>query len=425
MSQTEKSLRLTFHGRIIDHLGIQMYQSPVAAVAELISNAWDADAESVEIILPENLGENAELIIKDNGVGMTFEECQERFLNVGWCRRGTSPNEKTPEKGRPVLGRKGIGKFAGFGIASVIRLRTTSKKTGERTLFELDINDLRSDTYVKSEGGEIKVLQYLPPDDDRKKEHGTYVSLMGFKIGRRPSPDQFSRSLARRFLLHQRAQDFRILVNNESLPEEENLEGLEYIFPRDYRETERPEGLRDENGWGVERLTNNREIKWRISFYRDPIGEEELRGIAVFSRGKIAQKPFFFNLAGGLSGQHGQEYMSGQIEADYIDELEEDIIATERQRINWEHAETVPLGDWGQKRIKTLLSIWRDRRGEKRRREIEEKIATFSNRLNRLPNYEQRTVKRALTSLGGIPTLSDAQFQSLGEAILQAWEQGR
>jgi hypothetical protein len=42
--EPEKKLRLSFHGRIIDSLGIQMYQSPVAAVAELIANAWDADA---------------------------------------------------------------------------------------------------------------------------------------------------------------------------------------------------------------------------------------------------------------------------------------------------------------------------------------------------------------------------------------------
>jgi hypothetical protein len=41
---TDKKLRLSFHGRIMDSLGIQMCQSPVAAVAELIADAWDADA---------------------------------------------------------------------------------------------------------------------------------------------------------------------------------------------------------------------------------------------------------------------------------------------------------------------------------------------------------------------------------------------
>ncbi|MGB9299791.1 MAG: ATP-binding protein, partial [Anaerolineae bacterium] len=71
MTDPERTLRLTFHGRIIDQLGIQMYQSPVAAVAELVANAWDADAELVQIDLPADLGEDAELTIKDDGIGMT------------------------------------------------------------------------------------------------------------------------------------------------------------------------------------------------------------------------------------------------------------------------------------------------------------------------------------------------------------------
>lgn len=418
-------LRLTFHGRIIDHLGIQMYQSPVAAIAELISNAWDANAEKVLISLPDSIERDATLIVKDDGMGMTFNECQERFLNVGWCRRGMNVKEQTQEKNRPVLGRKGIGKFAGFGIASIIRMETVSKDTGEKTVFELNIGDLRSDVYIQAEGGEIKVIEHLKPNDARKNQHGTTVILKDLKIGRRPSPDQFARSMARRFLLNQRSADFKVLVNNTPLPDIDSIEGVEYVFPRDYKDEDKPNALKVEGGWGIESIGNGHEIRWRVFFYHEPIEEEELRGVAVFSRGKLAQKPFFFNLSGGLGGQHGIEYMSGQIEADYIDGLNEDIIATERQRINWEHSETVPLEVWGKDRIKTLLRIWRDRRGEKRRREIEEKVTTFSQRLERLPNHERRTVKRALTSLGGIPALSDAQFQSLGEAILQAWEQGR
>ena len=402
-----------------------MYQSPVAAVAELIANAWDADAENVWITLPESLSEDAELVVRDDGLGMTFEECDNRYLNVGWCRREVLNTDRSPEKGRPVLGRKGIGKFAGFGIAEVIRIETVSKLTGEKTVFELDINDLRSERYVNTEGNEIVALEYLPPDEQRKKNHGTTVFLRRLKMGRRPSPDQFARSMARRFLLRQRARDFQILVNNNPLPEDDDLEGIEFVFPRDYREEEKPHGLLIDGDWGVECLPNGREIRWRIFFYKEPIEAEELRGIAVFSKGKLAQRPFFFNLSGGLSGQHGQEYMSGQVEADYIDTLDEDIIATERQRINWEHAETIPLEQWGQDRIKSLLRVWRDRRGEKRRREIEERVATFSGRLERLPKHERRTIERALTKLGAISTLSDHQFQSLGEAILQSWEQGR
>ena len=39
MTNDADKLYLRFHGRIIDSLGTQMYQSPAAAVAELIANA--------------------------------------------------------------------------------------------------------------------------------------------------------------------------------------------------------------------------------------------------------------------------------------------------------------------------------------------------------------------------------------------------
>jgi hypothetical protein len=402
-----------------------MYQSPVAAIAELVANAWDADAETVRITLPEDVADRASIQIADDGIGMTFDECDERYLNVGWNRRGNQIDALTLEKGRPVLGRKGIGKFAGFGIAKIIRVDTVSKATGERTVFDLDIDELRSGDYVETRR-EIGVLQYEEPDRGRADAHGTTISLMELTLARRLSLPQYRSSLARRFLLPQRAADFRVLVNAESLPEGEDLERVQFVFPRDYREQDRPDGLTvDEDEWGLETLADGRTIRWCIRFYRDPIDEEELRGISVLARGKLAQKPFFFNITGGLGGQHGQEYMSGQVEADYLDELPDDVIAPERQRVNWERPETIPLEEWGQARIKELLRIWRDLRGEARRRLIDEKVASFSARLNRLPSSERDTVESALRRLAAIPTLSDQQFTEMGEGVLIAWDQGR
>lgn len=70
----KRALEFRFHGRVIEHLGTDMYQSPTAAIAELIANAWEADAEEVSITLPTGEISDASLIvIKDNGVGMTFK----------------------------------------------------------------------------------------------------------------------------------------------------------------------------------------------------------------------------------------------------------------------------------------------------------------------------------------------------------------
>ena len=56
VATSERKLYLKFHGRVIEHLGIQMYQSAVNAIAELVANAWDADASSVQTGGPSPLG---------------------------------------------------------------------------------------------------------------------------------------------------------------------------------------------------------------------------------------------------------------------------------------------------------------------------------------------------------------------------------
>ena len=420
---SERKLYLEFHGRVIEHLGIQMYQSPVNAIAELVANAWDADATSVEIEIPHTVTDpNAMFMIRDNGIGMNFDECQKCFLAVGRNRRGNAVEEKTA-RNRPVLGRKGIGKFAGFGIASLVTVETVSKENGERTVFRLDLDALMSDDKPETLQKEIKIVEYNPPDEGRKQESGTKITLSRLTIHRAPSKDQFPLSMARRFLLHEGQADFVVSVEGEPLPRSYDAAGFEYQFPKDMPEP--IEGVEvDEEGWGLETV-GCEDIRWRFLFRKDTIDEEELRGVAVFAGGKLAQRPFFFNLTRGHTGQHGAEYLAGQVVADFIDRLPADLIATERQRVNWDRKETTPLLNWGQSRLRLTFRAWARLRGEEKAKRLEERLVDFADRLEHLPKHEKRTVKRALTSLGKVPTLSDDQFDELGRAVLGAWEKGR
>lgn len=424
MSNLDKSLKLEFHGRIIDHLGIQMYQSSVAAIAEMISNAWDADAENVSITLSS---ENSPVIvIKDDGNGMTFEECQSRFLKIGYCRRGVKNTETSKKFNRPILGRKGIGKFAGFGIAQNLKIETISAETGERTCFQLDLNKIRSGEFISSEEFTIVPEIYEAPNESSKCNHGTTITLTNLTIGRHPGVESFSKSMARRFLLRQRSDNFIIKVNNQELPSEDERE-VQYVFPEDYHTNEKPLTIQEinEDGWATEELPSKNIIKWRFCFYREPIKEAELRGVSIFAGGKLAQTPFFFNLAGGVGGQYSLEYLSGQIEADFIDNLNQDIISPERQRINWQLPVTLELHEWGQDRLKTLFKIWKDRRGEERSQLIYDKIEGFKSRLDRLANHERKVIEAALKKLAHITTITDEQFKDLGNSMLTAWEGGR
>lgn len=485
MPVDDRELSLRFHGRVIDHLGLEMYQSPVAAVAEIVSNAWDADAALVEIELPASLDDGSELLIRDNGVGMSFFECQRRFLNVGYNRRGSDPTTTSPG-GRPLLGRKGIGKFAGFGIAQIVEVETISTERwqlevthgaedaevlrhylqevvigdstpdgvevldvagtvvelveipagepsisyrpgGEKTVFQMDLASLRSgpDDYAGASEHPVSVVDYLPPDDARADDHGTTVRLRSLTVDRRPSPAVFGRSMARRFLLLERVEGFRVTVDGHQITSDEDSEAVEFDFPTDYRTEEMPGGLQIDEGWGVETLPTGEQIRWRLVFYEEPVPDEDLSGVAVFAHGKLAQRPFFFNLTGGLGGQTGMHYLSGRVEADFVDELDADLISTERQRINWERTETAALRAWGQERVQSLLRLWQARRAEEKIRLLEERLEPFSQRLGRLPRPERRVVERAMTSVARIQTLSNAQFAEFASAMLTAWEAGR
>lgn len=422
----EAKLHIQFHGRVIEHLGIDMYQSPVAAIAELISNAWDADATAVSVHLPDHLREGAEIFISDNGEGMTLAQCQDRYLKVGYNRRKDRGSEKT-SGGRPVMGRKGIGKFAGFGIADLVEVESVSGDTGEKTVFKLDVERLTGgeEEYADSTPMDVEVVEYLPPDAARKKERGTRIRLQNLTLEKTPSADQFRSSMARGFLLLERAEEFTVAVNDGPISNEQDAEKIEFDFPGDYRQDQIPVGVSIRDGWGVETLPSGQEIQWRFVFYRETIREDDLSGVSIFSHHKLAQRPFFFNLSGGFGGQQGLSYLSGRVKAEFIDDQKKDLISTERQRINWESDDAIPLLEWGQRRTKALLRVWQERRAQDKVDAMNARMAPFSARLGKLENYEQRIVRRALTSIAKISILSDTQFDDLANAILTAWEGGR
>ena len=104
---TNRLLKIKFAGRLIDLLGQQMYGGSVPSVAELVANAWDADANSVEITIPVDIkAPDAEITVRDYGHGMSFEELNKYYLHIGYERRVRG--DRTP-LGRLIMGRKGIG----------------------------------------------------------------------------------------------------------------------------------------------------------------------------------------------------------------------------------------------------------------------------------------------------------------------------
>lgn len=129
----------TFSPRILEHLGISAYNSVRKCLAELVANSYDADAHHVHISLPDVIDENATITLLDDGTGMSTVDLNAKFLYIGRDRR--EDGERT-NSDRLVIGSKGIGKLAGFGIAS--RFRLTTRHDGQQSSITIDKSDLGS-----------------------------------------------------------------------------------------------------------------------------------------------------------------------------------------------------------------------------------------------------------------------------------------
>ena len=338
---------MTVAGQLFNHLGLQMYAGAVPAISEFISNAYDAMAKNVWITIPTGrpIKPADQVIVEDDGHGMSYDECNSFYLHVGRDRRSRQSGWTKEYNGlgpRKVQGRKGIGKLAGFGIANIIDVRTIRQT--EISSFRLDFEDLtKSSEFADTEGYEPKPLS--EDGQETNERQGTKVTLSQLKVSRRITEEDFKESLARRLLILD--DDFRVYVNGKEVTRQE--------IPFQFRFPKNP------GKWKTAELANGQQIQWWAGFCKDTIRNEEQRGFVVYVRGKLAQAPWFFDLSGGVWGQHGMQYLTGEVKADFLDE-NVDLISTDRGTIRWEDPIAVPLKEWGRKKIRKLLETWASKR---------------------------------------------------------------
>src|SRR3972149_1374091 len=396
----ERQLTMRFSGRLVKHLGLQMYSGAVPAIAELIANAWDATAKNVYINVPldKSLEHTDKISVRDDGSGISFEECNNHYLVVGRDRRseeGDYSTEFGEVKPRKLMARKGIGKLSGFGIANRIEARTV--KDGLVTHFAMDYDSMtRSGNFIEEYHPE------LLGDDGKKVDepNGTAITLTQLKLTRTINNDAFRESMARRFTVLSDPQ-FAVFVNDGKLTKSERE--LQFRYPW------------APNAWSSENITGVGEIKWWIGFEKDPIPDEDARGIVVFTRGKMAQAPWFFGLSGGVWGQHGMQYMTGEVIAEQLDLTEgQDYVATDRASALWEEPLTVAIKEWGQKKIKELLDEWaKQRRTAKLQRPEVLKYVAYAEKL---PEKEKKLFNAFVDKICSIPQI-DKDKEILDELI--------
>ncbi len=344
MADEEKKLQMSFDLRTIEHLGIKMYSYIPNAIAELVANAYDADAKNVDIKLYEH-GDKKRIEVWDDGHGMDFDEVNDKFLRIGRNRRDDVNNATISPNGRNATGKKGLGKLALFGLGNLIEITTTKKGSKEKLKFTLSWIDIK----------ETKQKDYEPifvSDESSPSIQGTSIVLRNLH---RKSPfdkEVLAISLSRLFDCF--GKDFRcfISVNDGEKLEIDNTLKFKNIdtqfnwkFPDDF------EGVKPDYPY-------RKEINGEIISSEKPLGPG-LRGITLFANGRLVNAPEFF---GSSESSHVFSYLTGWLNVDFIDNIEEDVISTNRQSLNRDAPITRALREFLVAVLRIVITDWRDKR---------------------------------------------------------------
>lgn len=232
---------------VLNHLGRNLYRSFITVLGEAISNAWDADAENVWIYVDRGANN---FIIKDDGIGMSDADFQNKFLKIGYSKR--KDGVLTLEKRRPFIGRKGIGKLALLSCAekitviSKIEHREYIGGVIDNTGLDDAINDdLTPDEYQLGEWQEEIFEQYI-----RGHNRGTIIYFETMKDGIRNTLDYLKKTIALYFRFSLLDNSFNIFVNDEKIT-------LDHLND----------------------LASKTEFAWTINDFRDPFVDEHLRSL--------------------------------------------------------------------------------------------------------------------------------------------------
>lgn len=208
-SQNKHNFKFDVDLNVINHLGVGLYSSTPAALTELVANAWDADASVVNITIDPAVNS---IVIEDDGHGMDVQGIKGKFLNVGYSRRRYSEKKDFSDSGkRKVMGRKGIGKLAMFALADFIQI--TSQAAGKELIgLQVDVPKLRQslEHHTVLELDEISGKPF-------SAGHGTRIELSKVLAGLKTTESYLKVKLARRFSVLGDTYGFKVFLNGHEI----------------------------------------------------------------------------------------------------------------------------------------------------------------------------------------------------------------
>jgi len=419
---------------VLNHLGINLYSNIAAVVSEIVANAWDADAQNVNITISKREGT---LTITDDGVGMSRADVNERYLNVGFQRREVIGNF-TPG-GRLPMGRKGIGKLSLFSAARVVKIYTCADG-GEQQAFEMRLADIKKAIEAQSADGKPRSYNPMPIHPiDLKHAHGTTIVLSDLRRGLSHTGSALRRRIARRFGVIGPSTDFRVYVDKVevTVADRDYFSKLQMIWyfgaessrfaaeckakptsetdDRFLRHAEMrpnilPSGEKIQ-GW-IGTVFEPRQLK-------DTDDDESINHLVVLSRGKLVQEDILNHVNdGGLY----TKYVVGEIYEDHLDiDSADDITTSSRQQLIQGDPRYEELKKFVRSEMLYIETVW----GETRRK-LSLDTAFKSKAIHawyvELPKARRKAADKILSTVGDVSVDREEDRYELYEHAILAFE---
>lgn len=190
---TTEFINVTIDKSHIITIGEKLYAESIEFVREIVNNAYDADANLVEILLADDLIE-----ISDNGTGMNRDGLIQYF-NIGSQQKLYI--SKSLVYGRDRIGQFGIGKFASLSACKRFEVITKNGDFVGRVIFD-------KEEWEKI-GNQWQIpLEILP--SDFRKTNGTTVLLTG--LTKKFEPKEIEAKIIEGTPL--KAPHFKVKLNN-------------------------------------------------------------------------------------------------------------------------------------------------------------------------------------------------------------------
>ncbi|OYR82767.1 hypothetical protein DJ84_09660 [Halorubrum ezzemoulense] len=401
-SDSEPRYTMDIETTIVDKLGINLYDRVSAAVAELVANSYDADAERVEVKLPLNKylathvsdgieQKGLDVEIRDDGHGMTPEEANNLFLRVGRDRRSDG-EETSREKDRPVMGRKGIGKLAPFGICDKVEVLSAGGDEGQD---EYEVSHFLMDYNEITDRSEDETQDYQPEplerDGQMNDSRGTVIRLHDFNVKKVPDKDTLERRLGQRFATG--TDNFEVVIQDNKDED-----------PRDeFKLSDSKPPLQE----GTEIDLDDKPVEFQGKKYQvegwmglaESSYNDEFGGVTIYARGKLASNTRDFGLPAGFTGEFvTRSYLVGEIHADWLDRDDgPDLIQTHRQDILWNSELGSAFSEWGKDRVKEVAQSSTEPRRKKAQNKFVEQSGIRDKAADR---YDKEGIQEAAVELG-------------------------